>query len=86
MALMELGEFDQAMEVLQEAVGLAEGAGDAVLAARARLVICYVELYSGDAEDWSESTARQIDTALPIFEEANDEIGQTLAWRLRSGL
>ena len=50
------------------------------------MVICFVELYSGGSEDWSELTTRKIETALPIFEQADDEVGQTLAWRLRSGL
>ena len=86
MALMELSQFDEARRVLQEAADLALEAGDLQLEAKARLVICYVELYSGDAEDWSGTTARQIDDALPLFEAANDEVGQTLAWRLRSGL
>jgi tetratricopeptide (TPR) repeat protein len=30
--------------------------------------------------------ARDIDRALPLFEEAGDEAGLTLAWRLRSGM
>ena len=86
MALMELGRFDEAMRELRETVATAEAAGDALLAAKARLVVCYVELYSGEGDNWSESTARQIDHALRLFEDANDEVGQTLAWRLRIGL
>jgi class 3 adenylate cyclase/tetratricopeptide (TPR) repeat protein len=86
LALMELGEFADAAARLEEAGRLASEAGDRVVAARARLVACYVQLYSGEAEDWSASTSREVDRALPIFEAAGDEVGQTLAWRLRSGI
>ncbi len=87
MALMELGEFAGARRVLLEAIELALRTDDLVLAAKARLVNYYVELYSGesdDATDWSTSVAREIDFSLPLFEEAGDEAGQTLAWRLRT--
>ncbi len=83
-ALMELGEFAEAARVLRDARDLT--IEDPVLTARLRMVLCFVELYSGESEDWSESTARAIDSALPVFVEAGDEVGQTLAWRLRSGL
>ncbi len=83
-ALMELGEFAAASKVLQEAGALA--VEDPVLTARLQMVTCFVELYSGESDDWAETTAQAIDTALPVFERAGDELGQTLAWRLRSGL
>jgi tetratricopeptide (TPR) repeat protein len=85
-ALMELGRFAEARETLNQAVTDAVAAGEDVLATRARLVRCFLGLYSGDAENWSETTATEIDAALPLLEGANDEVGLTLAWRLRSGL
>jgi predicted ATPase len=87
--LSELGEFDEARRVLDEAIERANEVGDVRLAAKARLVIRNLENYSGVAdtsESWTASVARDIDEALPLFQAARDEAGMTLAWRLRSGI
>ena len=87
-ALVELGEFDEARTILNETVDAARDAGDLLLAAKAGLVIRNLENYSGvsaESETWTISVARDIEQALPLFEQVGDEAGLTLAWRLRSG-
>ena len=88
-ALAELGEFDEARLVLDDTIQRATNAGDGRLVAKARLVVRNLENYSGVAdgsESWTTAVARDIDAALPLFEDAGDEAGLTLAWRLRTGV
>ena len=63
--------------------------GDGRLAAKARLVTRHLELFSGmsaGSDAWTTTVAREFEAALPLFEQAGDESGLTLAWRLRSGI
>ena len=84
-ALTELGEFDEARQVLADAIDAAGSTADDRVAAQARLVRLFVQLYSGESgegPDWSSSVVADVNTALPIFDAASDEAGATLAWRL----
>lgn len=84
LALRELGEFSEATAVLGEVRRLAGEEGDAVLAARAVLESRLVQAYADPGEDWSIATAKDVDSFLPLFEEAGDAAALTLAWRLRA--
>ena len=60
-----------------------------LVAARADLVRLYLQLYSGESEgavDWSSAVVAATEAALPLFEAAGEEAGQTFAWRMRSGM
>ena len=67
-SLLEQGEFGEATSVLNDAIDHALETGNLVMEARARMVVSFVELYSGDSEDWTQTTAERIDWALPRFE------------------
>ncbi len=85
-ALTELGKFDEAAATLADAIDAAERTADERVAAQARLVRLFVQLYSGQSgeggDDWSSSVVGDVNRALPIFDAAGDEAGSTLAWRL----
>jgi class 3 adenylate cyclase/tetratricopeptide (TPR) repeat protein len=79
-ALLMTGSFDEASEVLEEAIGKAAVAP--ADAARATLVRLLVRLRTG-AEGWSPDTVEQdIEATISIFEQAGDEAGLAMAWRL----
>ncbi len=86
-ALTELGAFDEARSVLMEATDAAAETADQLVAARAELVRLYLQLYSGESEgavDWSSAVVTATERALPLFEAAGEEAGQTFAWRMRA--
>jgi class 3 adenylate cyclase/predicted ATPase len=88
-ALTELGSFDEARRVLVEATDAASETANGLVAARADLVRLYLQLYSGESEgavDWSSAVVAATEAALPLFEAAGEEAGQTFAWRMRSGM
>ncbi|MDP9270601.1 MAG: AAA family ATPase [Chloroflexota bacterium] len=85
-ALMELGEFDEAKRVLEDAVAGAAETGDDRLGAQATLVDLMVQLYSEETAAWTSLVAREVDRVIPIFEAASDDAGLALAWRLRFGM
>jgi len=88
-ALTELGAFDEARHVLVEATDAASETANGLVAARADLVRLYLQLYSGESEgavDWSSAVVAATEAALPLFEAAGEEAGQTFAWRMRSGM
>jgi class 3 adenylate cyclase/tetratricopeptide (TPR) repeat protein len=79
-ALLMTGRFDEASNVLEEAIGYAANAP--ADAARATLVRLLVRLRTG-ADGWSPDTVEQdITETISIFEAAGDEAGLAMAWRL----
>jgi class 3 adenylate cyclase/tetratricopeptide (TPR) repeat protein len=81
-ALMQLGEFEQAESLLEDAVATAELAGEPALAANARLVRLFVLLLSGETEGWTEKATRAAEEAIVLCEAEGDEVGLARAWRL----
>jgi predicted ATPase len=81
-ALMQLGEFEQAESLLEDAVATAELAGEPALAANARLVQLFVQLLAGETEDWTEQATRAAEEAILLCEAEGDEVGLARAWRL----
>jgi predicted ATPase/class 3 adenylate cyclase len=81
-ALMQLGEFEQAESLLEDAVATAELAGEQALAANSRLVRLFVLLLAGETEDWTEQATRAVEEAILLCEAEGDEVGLARAWRL----
>jgi class 3 adenylate cyclase/tetratricopeptide (TPR) repeat protein len=82
-ALLMTGRFETAASVLHEAIEKTELA--AAAAARASLVMLLVRLRTGDSEGWDETTVEQeIARAIEVFEQAGDDGGLAMAWRLRA--
>jgi len=76
------GQFEAATAVLDEAIENGDIAP--VAAARASLVLLLVRLRAGDAEGWAGRTFEQeIASAIEVFEQAADDSGLAMAWRLR---
>ena len=81
-ALLMAGQFEAAATVLDEAIENTRLA--AAAAARASLVLLLVRLRSGDAEGWDGGGfAQEIASAIEVFEQAGDQSGLAMAWRLR---
>lgn len=80
-ALTELGKFDQALVILDEARQGAIALGDARTEADATLMRLMVRLYSG-GEAWSADTTREVERAMKVFEVTEDHAGLAKAWRL----
>jgi class 3 adenylate cyclase/tetratricopeptide (TPR) repeat protein len=82
-ALMTVGDFAAADTVLDEALSTALAAADAPLEARARIEREFFKLFATPQE--VSSTIPQVtQAAIPILEEAGDDLGLARAWRLRS--
>ena len=81
-ALMDVGEFAEAREVLRQAIAAGNEAGDHRLRADASLVLVLVEFYAEAPPDWSQRAARVANAAIPIFELLGDDAGLAKAWRV----
>jgi class 3 adenylate cyclase/predicted ATPase len=81
-ALMDLGEFQEAERVLDEAAESAVLLNDANLLAEARLVRLLVRRYTTDPRGWTEGVERETAQAIPLFLATGDHSGLCRAWRL----
>jgi tetratricopeptide (TPR) repeat protein len=80
-ALLMTGRFSEAAAVLQEAIDHAHQVPAA--AARAALVRLLIRLRAGDPDEWQrERVDAEIRSAIETFEEAGDEGGLAMAYRL----
>jgi predicted ATPase/class 3 adenylate cyclase len=84
-ALMVTGDFERAGEVLGEALDGALAAGDARLEARALIEREFHKIFAGSMEAEATRTIPEVTArAIPILEDAGDDLGLARAWRLRS--
>ena len=81
-ALLELGDFERARAVIDEAAAAAEQTGDVRLAASARLRRMFVRLYGGEPGDWGTEALRAAEDAIAALQpmQAHNELA--IAWRL----
>ncbi|MES2992405.1 MAG: adenylate/guanylate cyclase domain-containing protein [Pseudomonadota bacterium] len=80
--LMELGDFDDARAVLDEAAASAERAGNQRVRASARIVRMLVRLYSAEPGDWSSAALQVAEETIPLLERENAHDELANAWRL----
>jgi class 3 adenylate cyclase/tetratricopeptide (TPR) repeat protein len=83
-ALLQLGRFQEAEAVLEEAIQLGEVLEMPPVRANAALVRLLVRLRAGDQETWRDEAAVTIAEAMALFEEAGDDRGMAKGWRLLS--
>jgi predicted ATPase/class 3 adenylate cyclase len=82
-ALTQTGEFAWAEVFLEEAVDTAGRLGKSAIAAEARLAQLTTHRFAGgDETNWCEAVMKELDTALPLFEESSDHVRLAKAWRL----
>jgi tetratricopeptide (TPR) repeat protein len=85
-ALLELGELELAETILAAAIEAAAELFDDRRRAHAVVTRLLVRFYSGGGDDaFDRAIGDDIDTALAVFEQAGDELGQARAWRVRFG-
>ena len=82
-ALMELGEFEEAVQVLGKALTGARTLGNDPLAAEAELITLLVGIFSGTQGASRASVLEAVERAAPIFEREGNQSGLALAARLR---
>jgi class 3 adenylate cyclase/tetratricopeptide (TPR) repeat protein len=81
-ALMQLGEFEQAESLLEDAVATAEAAGEPSLAANAGLVRQFVRLLAGETDGWTAEATQAAEEAIALCEREGDDVGLARAWRM----
>jgi class 3 adenylate cyclase/tetratricopeptide (TPR) repeat protein len=81
-ALLQVGRFEEAQAILDEALDRAPRVGLERVAAYASLVRLLVRLRSGDLDSWRDEAAETIAEAMAVFEEAGDHDGLSQGWRL----
>jgi class 3 adenylate cyclase/tetratricopeptide (TPR) repeat protein len=81
-AQLDVGRFAEARTSLEQAALGAKKTDDARLAADTRLIRLLVGLRAGESERWSEMAVPQIERAIAVFTEAEDDAGLAKAWRL----
>jgi len=81
-ALMQLGRFEEATSLLEDAVATADVAGERVLAANAGLVLQFVRLLAGDTDGWTAEATRAAEAAIAVCEQHGDDVGLARAWRV----
>ncbi|HEX6127462.1 MAG TPA: adenylate/guanylate cyclase domain-containing protein [Candidatus Limnocylindria bacterium] len=86
MALQEIGEFDEANGVLEEAIRVARLHGADGLEAQARLIGMEVQYFSGDDPGWGDRAMAEVERAVPILEALGDHIGLAMANRVLVGV
>jgi class 3 adenylate cyclase/tetratricopeptide (TPR) repeat protein len=85
-ALMELPAFEEAEQVLGEAIEGGRQHGDLVLAGQAELVRLLVQQYSSEEGGWTEQALHAVERIEPIFIMAGNAAGLGLASRLKVGI
>jgi predicted ATPase/class 3 adenylate cyclase len=80
-ALIETGDFDGAVSVLDDAADSARRLEDDALAARASLERYMIALYRSEAGRESDAIA-ETQRAIAVFDRAGDHAGMARAWRL----
>jgi class 3 adenylate cyclase/tetratricopeptide (TPR) repeat protein len=81
-ALMEIGDFKESKAALDAALTGAQRASNHAVAATARIVGMFLNLYSGGGPDWGTDALRVAQEAIPPLEEANAHDALARAWRL----
>jgi class 3 adenylate cyclase/tetratricopeptide (TPR) repeat protein len=82
-ALLLTGQLEQAMEILEEGLGRADEAGDPRVRAHLALVGAMIRLFT-EPQGGAEAARLEVEAAMPVFEEAGDELGLARSWRLLS--
>jgi class 3 adenylate cyclase/tetratricopeptide (TPR) repeat protein len=81
-AMTQLGRFEEAASLLEDAVATAELTGERTLAANSRLVGLLVRLLTGDTDGWSEQATAAANEAIALCETAGDHAGVARGWRV----
>jgi class 3 adenylate cyclase/tetratricopeptide (TPR) repeat protein len=81
-ALLQLGDFQAAESILDEAVRWSASTERPTVGAHASLVQLVVLLRAGDPESWRDRAAETIAEAMAVFQAADDHAGLARAWRL----
>jgi class 3 adenylate cyclase/tetratricopeptide (TPR) repeat protein len=79
-ALMSIGDFEGAGEVIEEALRTAGAEGDGRLRARAEIEREFFRIFAG--EEVSSTAPDVTSRAIPVLEQAGDHLGLARAWRL----
>ena len=82
-SLMMTAEFERASAALEEAFALADVHGDRPAREHAALIRAMQRLFT-EPEGGAEAARADVEKAIPVFQEANDDVGLARSWRLLS--
>jgi class 3 adenylate cyclase/predicted ATPase len=82
-ALMRTGDFQRAERVLTDALAAAQGAGDRRLELRTLIEREFFRVFTS-SEESVEDIVGVADTAIPLLEQVDDNLGLAKAWWLKS--
>jgi class 3 adenylate cyclase/tetratricopeptide (TPR) repeat protein len=85
-ALMQLGRFEEAMSLLEDATATAELIGEPALAANTQLVAVVVRFLTGEAEEWTDEATTLAMDAIKLCGEKGDDAGVARAWRVLASI
>jgi len=80
--LLELGQFDEARKVVDEALETARAVGNHKVEASARLARMLVGFQSGESGSWSEGVLELTTEVIPLLEQQQAHGELSRAWRL----
>ena len=81
-ALLELGKFAEAKELVDHAHVLGEAAGDIRVRAAADLVRLHVRLHKAEPGSWSDATLQLTTETIPLLEQQGAHAELARAWRM----
>ncbi|HEY7874399.1 MAG TPA: adenylate/guanylate cyclase domain-containing protein [Actinomycetota bacterium] len=73
-ALMEIGELQEAGEVIEQILKVSKVLKDQAMEARASLQRCLLRSYT-DVENWKDEARSETERLIPLFEELGDDFG-----------
>jgi predicted ATPase/class 3 adenylate cyclase len=73
-ALMEVGDLQEAGEVIEQILKVAKVLKDTGMEARASLQRCLLRSYT-DVENWKDEARSETERLIPVFEELGDDFG-----------
>jgi class 3 adenylate cyclase/tetratricopeptide (TPR) repeat protein len=82
-ALMRSGDFTQADDMLKQALDVAAATGDKRLEVRTKIEGEFLRAFT-DPQSSTDELVRVAESAIPILEELDDDLGLAKAWWLRS--
>jgi class 3 adenylate cyclase/tetratricopeptide (TPR) repeat protein len=80
--LVDLGRFEDARVVLDDAAASARTVSDTRVGAHALLIQLLLQLRAGEVEQWTEVAVPQIEVAIEVFTRADDHLGLAKAYRV----
>jgi tetratricopeptide (TPR) repeat protein len=85
-ALLDIGETQRGLALLEEAAARAEQLGDPCTHGHARLSLLWAERFAAQPAGWARATGDAVEALVSEFERADDDCGVARAWTMLASL